>query len=196
MPTIFDSLNASLEPTILAEPHLWYCPLCKAFREATRKYDLWELPEILVVQFMRLEQSRWFRSITTTHIDFPMDGLDLTPYLLQNVTPCPYSLTAVMNLSSQPRSYSSYVLNKDDKKWHSYDATGCCEIDSDGLMAKVCTGESCVLFYQRKKRVRSLKDVCLLQIARRKAKVDLNVLPVELREALDSTSKTNVRYFL
>ncbi|ORX65596.1 cysteine proteinase [Linderina pennispora] len=46
----------------LGEEDLWYCGQCKEHQQATKKFDLWRVPEILLDAF----------------VDFPITGLDLT----------------------------------------------------------------------------------------------------------------------
>jgi ubiquitin carboxyl-terminal hydrolase 4/11/15 len=32
---------------------MWYCPTCKEHRQATKKLELWRVPEVLVVHLKR-----------------------------------------------------------------------------------------------------------------------------------------------
>lgn len=58
-----------------------YCPRCKEHRQATKKLDLWRLPDILVVHLKRFSYSRYFKNKIDALVDFPLKGLDLTPYI-------------------------------------------------------------------------------------------------------------------
>ena len=44
--------------------------------------------------------------------------------------------------------------------------------------------------------MKSLKEVCLLHIAKLKRTVDVSVLPSELREAVEEVSPNDVRYVI
>lgn len=50
----------------------WYCSQCKKHQEATKKIDLWRLPEILVVHLKRFSYSSIWRDKIDAFIDFPL----------------------------------------------------------------------------------------------------------------------------
>jgi ubiquitin carboxyl-terminal hydrolase 4/11 len=62
----------------LGEDDLWYCPRCKKHQQATKKFDLWKVPDILAVHLKRFSNSRALRDKIDTFVDFPIEGLDLT----------------------------------------------------------------------------------------------------------------------
>lgn len=52
--------------------------------QAYKKFDLWKLPEILVVHLKRFQFSPQ-REKLSFFVDFPITGLDLSPYVLSKV---------------------------------------------------------------------------------------------------------------
>jgi len=62
----------------LGEDDLWYCPRCKKHQQATKKFDLWKVPDILAVHLKRFSNSRALRDKIDAFVDFPIEGLDLT----------------------------------------------------------------------------------------------------------------------
>lgn len=76
--SIEDCLNEFTREEQLGEEDLWYCPDCKAFQQATKKFDLWKVPDILVVHLKRFSAGRGLRDKIDTVVDFPIEGLDLT----------------------------------------------------------------------------------------------------------------------
>jgi len=62
----------------LGEDDLWYCPRCKKHQQATKRFDLWSVPDMLVVHLKRFSNSRTLRDKIDTFVDFPVEGLDLT----------------------------------------------------------------------------------------------------------------------
>lgn len=62
----------------LSEDNMWYCPSCKKHQEAPKKFDLWKMPDVLVIHLKRFSNERAFRDKIDTLIDFPVDGLDLS----------------------------------------------------------------------------------------------------------------------
>ena len=64
----------------LSSNDLWFCSSCKKDRQATKKLDIYCFPKILVIHLKR------FRSAlgkVSTFVDFPIEGLDLSPYSLK-----------------------------------------------------------------------------------------------------------------
>jgi ubiquitin carboxyl-terminal hydrolase 4/11 len=75
--TLQDCLEEFTMEEKLGEDDLWYCPQCKRHQQATKRFDLWKLPEILVVHLKRFSNSRMLRDKIDTFVDFPVEGLDL-----------------------------------------------------------------------------------------------------------------------
>lgn len=73
-----DCLDEFTRAEQLGEDDLWYCPSCKEFRQAMKKFDLWKVPDILVVHLKRFSAGRMTRDKLDNLIDFPIDGLDLS----------------------------------------------------------------------------------------------------------------------
>jgi len=75
--TLQDCLEEFTKEEKLGEDDLWYCPRCKKHQQATKRFDIWKLPEILVVHLKRFSNSRILRDKIDTFVDFPIEGLDL-----------------------------------------------------------------------------------------------------------------------
>ncbi|KAI0065534.1 cysteine proteinase [Artomyces pyxidatus] len=73
-----DCLDEFTKEEQLGEDDLWYCPQCKKHQQATKKFDLWSVPDVLVVHLKRFSNSRALRDKIETFVDFPTKGLDLT----------------------------------------------------------------------------------------------------------------------
>ena len=50
----------------------WYCPNCQKHQQATKKFDLWSLPEVLVIHLKRFSYNRYWRDKIDTLIEFPV----------------------------------------------------------------------------------------------------------------------------
>ncbi|KDN35786.1 cysteine proteinase [Tilletiaria anomala UBC 951] len=75
---IEDCLDEFTKKEQLGSDDLWYCPQCKEFRQATKKFDLWKVPDILVVHLKRFSAGRYSRDKLDDLVDFPIQGLDLS----------------------------------------------------------------------------------------------------------------------
>ena len=49
-----------------------YCPACEKHQQATNKFDLWSLLEVLVIHLERFFYNRYWRDKIDTVIDFPL----------------------------------------------------------------------------------------------------------------------------
>ncbi|WFD35402.1 ubiquitinyl hydrolase 1 [Malassezia cuniculi] len=76
--TLDECLDEFTREEQLGENDPWYCPECREFRQATKKFDLWKVPDILVVHLKRFAAGRMTRDKLDTYVDFPLQGLDLS----------------------------------------------------------------------------------------------------------------------
>ncbi len=76
--TLQDCLDEFTKEEKLGEDDLWYCPRCKKHQQATKRFDLWKVPDVLVVHLKRFSNSRMLRDKIDTFVDFHLEGLDLT----------------------------------------------------------------------------------------------------------------------
>ena len=142
--TLQDCLEEFTKEEKLGEDDLWYCPRCEKHQQATKRFDLWKLPEILVVHLKRFSNSRVLRDKIDAFVDFPIEGLDLEAMVgerevatrlqdkgldvsslgLKDVgEPLVYDLYAVdEHLGGLGGGhYRAYALNHITKKWYHFD---------------------------------------------------------------------------
>lgn len=75
--TLDECLDEFEKAEILSEQDMWYCPRCKEHRRASKKFDLWKTPDILIVHLKRFSSSGYRRDKLDVMVDFPIHGLDL-----------------------------------------------------------------------------------------------------------------------
>ncbi|KAL0372890.1 UNVERIFIED_CONTAM: Ubiquitin carboxyl-terminal hydrolase 10 [Sesamum calycinum] len=80
--SLFSCLDAFLKDEPLGPDDMWYCPRCKEHRQASKKLDLWRLPDVLVFHLKRFSYSRWLKNKLDTLVNFPIHNLDLSKYLI------------------------------------------------------------------------------------------------------------------
>ncbi|GAA6013015.1 hypothetical protein JCM10207_008414 [Rhodosporidiobolus poonsookiae] len=66
---------------ILDKDDAWHCPRCKKNRKAIKKLSLSKLPPILVIHLKRFSFHGPFSDKIETQVQFPLSGLDLTPFI-------------------------------------------------------------------------------------------------------------------
>lgn len=109
---------------ILSENDAWYCPRCKEHRRASKKFELWKAPDILVIHLKRFSASRGFRDKIDELVDFPIEGLDLNGRIAsaapeENLV---YDLFAVDNHYGGLGGghYTAYAKNFLTDEWNEY----------------------------------------------------------------------------
>lgn len=77
-----------------------YCPQCKNHKQATKKFDLWRLPEVLVVHLKRFSDSRWHRRKLDTLVEFPIEYVSFLSLLLVQCPGSPQPFAPDVHLRS------------------------------------------------------------------------------------------------
>uniref|UniRef100_A0A3Q1EI65 Ubiquitin carboxyl-terminal hydrolase n=1 Tax=Acanthochromis polyacanthus TaxID=80966 RepID=A0A3Q1EI65_9TELE len=140
----------------LGEHDPWYCPTCKKHQQATKKFDLWSLPRILVVHLKRFSYNRCWRDKLDTVVDFPIRDLNMSEFVCDpKASPYIYDLIAVSNHYGGMGGghYTAYGKNKVDGKWHYFDDSSVSSASEDQIVTKAAY----VLFYQRRDEESSSK---------------------------------------
>lgn len=128
----------------------WYCPKCKKHQQAIKKFDIWSLPEVLIIHLKRFSFSRSWRDKIDTLVEFPVEGLDMSTYVhnpeQKKQESLTYSLIGVANHFGGLGGghYTAYAKNAIQNAWYSFD---------DALVTptsanNVVTRSAYVLFYQ------------------------------------------------
>ena len=120
-----DCLDEFGKPETLSESDTWYCPRCKEHRRATKKFELWKTPDVLVIHLKRFSSQGRFNNKLDVLVDFPLEGLDLTSRLAtkseDGKSPV-YELFAVDNHYGGLGGghYTAFAKNFIDKRWYEY----------------------------------------------------------------------------
>ncbi|XP_062015701.1 ubiquitin carboxyl-terminal hydrolase 8 isoform X1 [Rosa rugosa] len=146
--SLYKCLEAFLKEEPLGPEDMWYCPGCKKHCQASKKLDLWRLPEILVIHLKRFSYSRFFKNKLETYVDFPVDNLDLSTYIAYRTGELSnrYMLYAVSNHygSMGGGHYTAFVHHGGDR-WYDFDDSHVSPVSQD----KIKSAAAYVLFYRR-----------------------------------------------
>ncbi|KAI7832938.1 hypothetical protein BX661DRAFT_196822 [Kickxella alabastrina] len=122
-PTLQECLDEFTRPEQLGVDDPWYCGRCQEHRLATKKFDLWRTPAILVVHLKRFHHSRAWGDKIDVLVDFPLVGLDLTHVVAQEGGgELVYDLQAVCNHYGGLGGghYTAYAMNPEDGQWYDF----------------------------------------------------------------------------
>ncbi|KAI5786996.1 hypothetical protein DFH27DRAFT_528216 [Peziza echinospora] len=145
-----DCLAEFAKEEILSETDPWFCPRCKEHRRASKKFELWKSPDILVIHLKRFSSSRMSRDKIDALIDFPIEGLDLTDRVgkKEEGKELIYDLFAVDNHYGGLGGghYTAYARNYEDGKWYYFDDSSVSATNPE----KSITSAAYLLFYRRR----------------------------------------------
>ncbi|XP_057975187.1 ubiquitin carboxyl-terminal hydrolase 8-like [Malania oleifera] len=145
---LYKCLEAFLKEEPLGPEDMWYCPMCKQHQQASKKLDLWRLPEILIIHLKRFSYSHFYKNKMETFIDFPIDDLDLSTYIAHKSGQLSdhYSLYAIINHYGGMGGghYTAFVCDGLGQ-WHEFDDSAVSPVGEDIIK----TSAAYVLFYTR-----------------------------------------------
>uniref|UniRef100_A0A5B7BYP1 Ubiquitin carboxyl-terminal hydrolase n=1 Tax=Davidia involucrata TaxID=16924 RepID=A0A5B7BYP1_DAVIN len=146
------SLHKCLEAFLKEEPlgpeDMWYCPNCKKHQQASKKLDLWRLPEILVIHLKRFSYSRFLKNKLETFVDFPIDEFDLSTYIVYKNSQVShhYMLYAVNNhYGGMGGGHYTAFVQHGRNRWYEFDDSHVLPVSED----QIKTSAAYVLFYRR-----------------------------------------------
>ncbi|KAL9425121.1 hypothetical protein AB3S75_032119 [Citrus x aurantiifolia] len=121
--SLYTCLEAFLREEPLVPEDMWYCPQCKERRQASKKLDLWRLPEVLVIHLKRFSYSSSRRQL--------------------------YELYALTNHYGGMGSghYTAHIKLLDENRWYNFDDSHISPINEDDVKSAAAY----VLFYRRVK---------------------------------------------
>ncbi|KAM4054773.1 ubiquitin carboxyl-terminal hydrolase [Hirsutella rhossiliensis] len=149
--TLEECLDEFERAEVLSEQDMWYCPRCKEHRRASKKFDLWKTPDILVAHLKRFSSSGWRRDKLDVLVDFPIESLDLTSRVIEKDDGKVevYDLIAVDDHYGGLGGghYTAYAKNFVDGRWYSFnDSSVHVVLDP----TSVVTSAAYLLFYRRR----------------------------------------------
>ncbi|ERN11918.1 ubiquitin carboxyl-terminal hydrolase 5 [Amborella trichopoda] len=149
--SLYTCLEAFLREEPLVPEDMWLCPQCNERRQASKKLDLWRLPEVLVIHLKRFSYSRSMKHKLETFVNFPIHDLDLTDYVAHKSGSSRqlYELYALSNHYGGMGSghYTAHVKLLDENRWYNFDDSHISSLTEE----EVKSAAAYVLFYRRVK---------------------------------------------
>ena len=142
---LYELLNNFNQIEKLSKNNEWLCPKCKMNQLANKKIELYSISEIIIIHLKRFRNNKKIESF----IDFPIENLDLTPYLPNKNEKYIYDLFAVANHVGGLHGghYYAYCKNYIENEWYEFNDSNVDKIDKN----KIVTENAYILFYSRKR---------------------------------------------
>ncbi|XP_028401307.1 ubiquitin carboxyl-terminal hydrolase 15-like [Dendronephthya gigantea] len=147
--TLDDCINLFLNKEKLSADDPWYCPTCKEHQQATKKFDLWSLPKILIIHLKRFSYNRFWRDKLDIKVDFPLTNLDMSKYVINSEhPPAIYDLHAVSNHFGGLGGghYTAFGKNPNKNDWYNFDDSSVSSMHED----RVVSSSAYLLCYTRR----------------------------------------------
>lgn len=146
--TLNDCLSIFFGTDPLEGDNEYSCEVCTKKNKGVKYLQILELPEVLCIHFKRYESVGSAK--ITTHVSFPITGLDLAPFMSENCRPqcTTYNLIACIchhGSALLTGHYTTYALNCYDDQWYEFDD----QYVSCASSYQVENSEAYILFYQK-----------------------------------------------
>lgn len=135
----------------------WYCSRCQAHKQATKKMELYKLPEVLILHLKRFKTSRigsigslYFPAGSTkinSFVGFPVKELDMRPFCKRKDEDAKYELIGVSNHYGEMNGghYTAYCKNEFAGTWFDFDDSRVSKCDENEVVSQAAY----MLFYKK-----------------------------------------------
>ncbi|KAB0403872.1 hypothetical protein E2I00_010706, partial [Balaenoptera physalus] len=147
--TLQDCLAAFFARDELKGDNMYSCEKCKKLRNGVKFCKVQKFPEILCIHLKRFRHELMFSTKISTHVSFPLEGLDLQPFLAKD-SPAQiitYDLLSVIchHGTASSGHYIAYCRNNLNNLWYEFDDQSVTEVSE----STVQNAEAYVLFYRK-----------------------------------------------
>ena len=149
--SLFDCLDAFRTQEQLEGDNQAYCSKCKEHRNCKKKMDIWKTNDILVIHLKRFgNASGSMRDKINTLVEFPINDLDLSPYVLHadDAHPPVYDLYAISyHMGSLGGGhYTAAAKLATSGEWYDFNDSSTSKTSENSLVSN----SAYVLYYVRK----------------------------------------------
>ncbi|KAL0966971.1 hypothetical protein UPYG_G00302910 [Umbra pygmaea] len=149
--TLQDCLAAFFARDELKGDNMYSCEKCKKLRNGVKFCKVQSVPEILCIHLKRFRHELMFSTKIGTHVSFPLEGLDLQPFLAKDSSAhtTTYDLLSVIchHGTASSGHYIAYCRNDLNNLWYEFDDQTVTEVSESCIQ----NSEAYVLFYKKSK---------------------------------------------
>ena len=66
----------------LGENDPWFCPKCKDLKQAWKKFEIYSLPNLLIIHLKRFVFTNRYGQKLSTLVDFPVESFDMSEFVV------------------------------------------------------------------------------------------------------------------
>ncbi|XP_023671612.1 ubiquitin carboxyl-terminal hydrolase 33 [Paramormyrops kingsleyae] len=147
--TLQDCLAAFFARDELKGDNMYSCEKCKKLRNGVKFCKVQSLPEILCIHLKRFRHELMFSTKISTHVSFPLAGLDMQPFLAKDSSAhiTSYDLLSVIchHGTASSGHYTAYCHNDLNNLWYEFDDQSVTEVPESCVQ----NAEAYVLFYKK-----------------------------------------------
>lgn len=171
--TLADCFESFKQTETLDENNKWYCKKCKDHVQARKTMELQTVPRILIITLKRFKQSSGSRfggggifgmmessfsagEKLESLIDFPLEGLDMAPYVRSESQRAQESLIydcfAVSNHfgGTGGGHYTAFAKHPRTGEWYDFDDSCVSKVNSRDLNDTIVSSSAYSIFYRRR----------------------------------------------
>ncbi|MGH0148573.1 UNVERIFIED_CONTAM: hypothetical protein FKN15_026501 [Acipenser sinensis] len=151
--------------------NMYSCEKCKKLRNGVKFCKVQSLPEILCIHLKRFRHELMFSTKIGTYVSFPLEGLDLQPFLSKDCAAqtTSYDLLSVIchHGTASSGHYIAYCRNDLNNQWYEFDDQSVTEVSESSVQ----NAEAYVLFYKLRNgvkfcKVQSLPEILCIHLKR------------------------------
>nr|CAG4645048.1 EOG090X0BKI [Leptodora kindtii] len=146
---LYDCLSAFFSADELKGDNMYSCEKCRKLRNGVKYSSMVQLPEVLTIHLKRFRNEPLFSSKISSHIAFPLRGLEMKPWISRECTSSvtTYDLVGVIvhHGTAGGGHYTCYALNEPAEQWVEFDDSSARPVSPE----TVANCQSYVLFYRK-----------------------------------------------
>ncbi|ETE70111.1 Ubiquitin carboxyl-terminal hydrolase 33, partial [Ophiophagus hannah] len=147
--TLQDCLAAFFARDELKGDNMYSCEKCKKLRNGVKFCKVQHFPEILCIHLKRFRHDLMFSTKIGTHVSFPLEGLDLQPFLAKD-SPAQIAVYDLLSVICHHGTainghYIAYCRNNLNNRWYEFDDQSVTEVTESTIQ----NAEAYVLFYRK-----------------------------------------------
>uniref|UniRef100_A0A8C7N003 Ubiquitin carboxyl-terminal hydrolase n=1 Tax=Oncorhynchus kisutch TaxID=8019 RepID=A0A8C7N003_ONCKI len=147
--TLQDCLAAFFTRDELKGDNMYSCEKCKKLRNGVKFCKVQSVPEILCIHLKRFRHELMFSAKIGTHVSFPLEGLELQPFLAKDSSAhtTSYDLLSIIchHGTASSGHYIAYCRNDLNNLWYEFDDQSVTEVSESCVQ----NAEAYVLFYKK-----------------------------------------------